>query len=250
MPSPTPLFLVGVGRSGTTALADVFAEHPEIVMGMERYKVLWGPRMAEMTPELFERERFFDFSDGATNLRPDVHPRWARLYERQEAKWSNARYVGDKMTKFRFEKLWKQLPDSRFVCIVRSPEDVAASWDARANNASDVNWPTRLDSGRAIQVWNAYNTRIRRAARQRPEQALVVEYTSFFSDVQATSLRKVLDWLGLGFAPKVAAAFETAHDLYHARIAGKDRVLSPEVQAMVDEKVRPDLWKQLLKLAV
>jgi hypothetical protein len=247
---PTPLFRGGVGRSGTTALADVFAEHPEIVMGMERYKGLWGPRMAELTPPLFERERFFDFTDGLTNIKPDVHERWARFYERQAAKWDTARYVGDKMTKVRIDQLSKQLPEARFVCIVRAAEDVAASWDVRAHRASDVSWPERLDSARAIEVWNADNTRIRRAARQRPDQALVVEYTSFFSDAQATSLRRVLDWLGLDFAPEIAAAFGAAHDLYQGRIAGKERVLSPQAQALVDERVSPHLWEHLLKLVV
>ncbi len=34
------------------------------------------------------------------------------------------------------------------------------------------------------------------------------------------------------------------------RIAGKERTLSPEAQAVVEENVSPDLWKHLLKLAV
>lgn len=250
MSDPTPLFLVGVGRSGTTALAEIFAQHPEIVMGMERFKGLWGDRIEEMLPELFERERFFDLSDGLTNIRPDIDPRWGRYYERQAAKWDAARYVGDKMTRVRMDQLWARLPDARFVCIVRAPEDVAASWDARANRVSDVNWPERLNSERAIKVWNVNNTRIRRAARQRPEQALVVEYTSFFSDSEATSLRTALRWLGLDFAPEVATAFAAAHELYQSQIAGRERQLSPEAQQLVDSNVSPDLWKHLLKLAV
>jgi hypothetical protein len=250
VPTPTPLFLVGVGRSGTTALAEIFAQHPEVVLGMERFKVLWGERIEEMTPELFERERFFDLADGLTNIRPDVDPRWGSYYERQAAKWDAARYVGDKMTRVRMDQLWSRLPSARFVCIVRAPEDVAASWDVRANSASDVNWPEGLNSERAIKVWNVNNTKIRRAARQRPEQALVVEYTSLFSDSEATSLRRALEWLGLDFAPEVATAFAAAHELYQDQIAGRERTLSPKAQQLVDTNVSPDLWKHLLKLAV
>ncbi len=130
-------------------------------------------------------------------------------------------------------------------------EDVAASWDARANRASDVNWPERLNSERAIKDWNVNNTRIRRAARQRPEQAIVVEYTSFFSD-GGGGQACARCWSGSAstYAPEVAAAFAAAHELYLDRIAGKERVLSPEAQELVDANVSPDLWKHLLKLAV
>lgn len=249
MSTPTPLFLAGVARSGTTALADVIAEHPRIVMGMERFKKLSGDRIVELTPALLERERFFDFSDGLTNIRPDVHPRWAALYQRQQDKWDRAAYVGDKMTSARMEAIWKQLPDARFVCIVRDVGDVAASWQVRAENPTD-RWATRADSEGAIRAWNVVNTRIRRARRQRPDHTIVVEYSSFFGDPEAGSLRAVLDWLGLDYHAEVATAFAQAHEQYVTRIAGKPRELTPEAQAFVDERVRPDLWKHLMKLTV
>lgn len=246
----TPLFVAGVARSGTTALAELFADHPHVVMGMERFKLLWGSRIGELTPELFEHDRFFDFTDGLTNIRPDVHPHWARHYEGQESKWGAARYVGDKMTTARMEPIWEQLPDARFVCVVRNLADVAASWQARFDDEHDAGWSDRADAERAIRAWNVSNTRIRRARRQRPDRAIVVEYSALFGDAEATSLRRTLDWLGLDFAPEVEAAFARAHKLYETRIAGKERTLTPELSALVEERVRPQLWKHLMKLAV
>lgn len=244
MPSPTPLFLVGVGRSGTTALTEVFAEHPRIVLGMERFKYMWGSkaRVGELTRDRLEWDRFFDFSDGLTNISPEAHPRWADHYARQGAKWEDAIYVGDKMTRARMQAVWQQLPDARFVCIVRDAHHVTASWDARANQAADVNWPQRLNSEVAVDLWNSGNTRIRRARRQRPEQVIIVEYAAFFGDPESASLRRVLDWLGLDHAPEIMAAFASAHETYVGQIADKPRALTPQARAFVDEHVAADLW--------
>ena len=250
MTSPTPLFLVGVGRSGTTALTEVVSAHPQIVLGMERFKGLWGQRIAEIDEDLLTRERFFDFSDGLTNVRPDIHERWARFYGRQEARWDAARYVGDKMTVARMDPIWQRLPEARFVCIVRAPEEVAASWDVRAQRADDVNWPEKLNAERAISAWNSNNRRIRRAARQHPERAVVVEYSAFFGDPQATSLRAVLRWLGLDHTEEVAQAFATASTTYLDRIVDKPRDLSPEGLRFVNEHVDAGLWGHLVKLAL
>ena len=250
MPAPQPLFLVGVGRSGTTALAEIFSDHPRVVMGMERFKALWANRLDELTPELLQRERFLDFGDGLTNIRPDVDPRWETYYAKQRERFNDAAYVGDKMTVARMDGIWESLPDARFVCIVREAGHVAASWDARAQRASDVNWPERLNSERAIAAWNRNNTRIRRARRERPDQVAVIEYADFYGDPEAGSLRRVLDWLGLEFAPEVEASFAAAREVYVAKVEGKDRALSPAAQAFVDEQVNPQLWKHLMKLKV
>ncbi len=248
MTTPTPLFVVGVGRSGTTTLASLLSSHPRVVIGQERYKALWGPRIAELTPACLTRERFFDFADGLTNIVPDSEERWRVHYERMDAQFDDASYVGDKLTVARMQALWEQHPTAQFVCIVRDVAEVAASWDRRATTVSDRGWPAILDAHRAVDFWNKHNARIRRAARQRPDQVAVVEHASFFGDAGARALRRVLSGLDLEMTPEVEAAFAAAHATY-AEVAAKERALSPEAQSFLDEHADLQLWRSLRRLA-
>ncbi|GAA4673529.1 sulfotransferase [Nocardioides nanhaiensis] len=250
MPAPTPLFVVGVARSGTTALTEVLSDHPQVVIGMERFKKLWGERIGELTPQLLTRERFLDFDDDLTRIRPDRSQRWADFYAKQADRFDQARYVGEKMTATPMEALWQTMPDARFVGIVRRIEEVAASWDARAARPDDVGWSERLDNERAVQAWNRNNTRLRRARRQHPERVALVEYGELFGDPDGGALRRLLAWLDLEVTPEVEESFGQAHRTYVEKVAGKDRTLAPEVERLLAERVAPRLWHHLSKLTV
>lgn len=244
-----PLFVAGVGRSGTTAILDVLAAHPEVAMGVERFKGLWGD-LDQLGPELFARDRFFDFEDGLTNLRPQDGRRWRDHYARMSAKWDTARYVGDKMTAVRIQKIWRRQPEARFVCIVRDIEEVAHSWHARARDAGDRAWPDSYDARVAVGRQNRGLGRIRRARRQRPDLVAVVEYSRFFGDPERASLVRVLDWLGLDLTPEIAAAFDRAHLGYVSSIAGKTRNLPAEDLAFIDRNADARLWRDVVELAL
>lgn len=248
MTTTTPLFVVGVGRSGTTTLASLLSSHPRVVVGQERYKALWGKRIGELTPACFTRERFFDFSDGLTNIVPDAEERWRVHYDRMDAQFDEASHVGDKLTVARLQVLWEQHPTARFVCIVRDVAEVAASWDRRATTVADRGWPASLDARRAVEFWNQHNARIRRAARLRPEQVAVVEYASFFGDVGASALRRVLAGLDLETTPEVESAFAAAHTRY-ADVVAQERTLSPEAQGFLEQHADLQLWRSLRRLA-
>jgi hypothetical protein len=239
------LFLAGMGRSGTTALLEVVAAHPEVALGVERFKRLYPRDDVPVTSALFEQERFFDFGDGLTNLTPEAAPAWAPHYDAMRAKWSRARYVGDKMVAIRLQHVWESLPDARFVCIVRDLEPVAASWQARASNPEDHGWDATADATKAVAAWNRSLRRVRRAVRQRPEHAVVVEYDRFFGDPTGASLDRVLAWLGLGREPEIDAAFSAVHQQYVEQVAPKRRELPPDVRAFLDDHAERDIWTQV-----
>ncbi|WP_165362747.1 sulfotransferase family protein [Promicromonospora panici] len=242
------LFIMGLGRSGTTVLAQVLNQHGEIAMGMERFKKAW-PDLSALTPAHFTRERFFDFSDEMTNIAP-WRPEWRDYYARIDEKFDRVRYVGDKITNLFVLKLLTSFPQGQVVVIARDLAATAASWDARAKNPADVNWPAKNDGVAAIRFWNDALHKTIRAVSQHPGQVHVVEYERVFSDPEATSLRRLSAALGLEWDEGIDTAFSAAHAIYAERIVGKVRRLDDDLQARIDRDADTTAWKAVLDLTL
>lgn len=246
MPSPQLLFVVGLGRSGTTALTDLLSAHPGIGLGMERYKFFYKNRDWPLTPENFSRERFFDFTDGGTNIRPDLSPRWREYYDAVDAKWDGLRYVGDKASVVRLSRLREALPEARVVCIVRDIRSTAASWAARAANPQDENWPARRGARAAVAPWNKALTAIAATHRRAPDLVSVLEYDHLFGDPAAAALRHVVASLDLPWDPALQETFDRSHERYVTAIRAKERTLPPDVEQHVAEHADLDAWTEVL----
>lgn len=186
------LFLCGVPRSGTTALAKLLNRHEQVAIGIERYKgILAQGDRASLGPELFTPERFFDFRPADTNIRA------RSTYKALARKYSRCSVVGDKVP-FLYtcaNRVHRAFPEARIVFITREPIAVAASWQRRADNPSD-RWPAKNGYKAAIAAWNEANRIAIELRAAYPDQFLIVRYDAVFGSDPAP-IENVLRWAGL-----------------------------------------------------
>ena len=242
------LFVYGLGRSGTTALVCVLNGHGQIAIGMERFKRVSAGKTTKLTPDMFTRERFFDFDDGWTNVTPDADPRWAKLYAALAKKFDRVRYVGDKLVAPRLAELRDAFPNVKVVCIVRDIFETAHSWQMRADEPND-RWPAQNGAQAAVPRWNAMLRAVLAAQTAHPQSVMTVEHGAFFGCEDRKPLRAVLDFLGLHMDNGLNDSWTSAHRTYRERICRKPRQLSADDRAFVEKLADWDLWRQVRDLA-
>ncbi|MFO1187228.1 MAG: sulfotransferase [Alphaproteobacteria bacterium] len=113
--SPTPIFILGMFRSGSTLIEQVLARHPDVTSGGE----------LELLPDLVRRE-LAPFPASISNLTPERSQSLARQYLGGLAhRFPNARLLTDKRPdNFLYVGLIKRLmPAARIIHTVRNPLD-------------------------------------------------------------------------------------------------------------------------------
>jgi glycosyltransferase involved in cell wall biosynthesis len=152
------LFIAGCPRSGTSALAFMLNEHPQIVLGFERFKRV----RAQLDPFHFTPAQFFAPAAAETDIRGEL------LYERLRERWARGTVtvIGDKVPLYTrvLPQLLERFPRGRMVVMVRDLEDVAASFRRRAADPQDW-WPAENDHRLAVQMWNEALAAAREAER-------------------------------------------------------------------------------------
>lgn len=242
----TPLFVAACPRSGTTVLTRLLNLHPEIVLGQERYKSIYGQTKV-ITADMFEEERFFRFDPSETDFIPTKKAKAAEFYERAREKYATARFVGDKYPQFfRFYgRLFTVFPNARVVFIVRQPLSVAQSWQRRADDSTS--WPAKNDARRSVSYWNDALVFTLAHAKVRPASFVFVEYEKLFKDKRAC-LAELFRLIGANVEPAVLdpvlaeaeSEFQASED-----IMARPLELPREVQDAVLESADQVLYRGL-----
>lgn len=168
------LFVAGPGRSGTTALSNYLNLHPEIALCRERYKFV----VPQVVPDHFSFKNILGPREGETNI-PERYD--AKLLARKDPE--RLKWIGDKNPNYvrQMDILLENNPEARFIITYRPAEEVAESYEARANNPNDP-WLTGADGFKVgLQAWN----RAMRKTREFVEggmdsRVLIVSYHDFF----------------------------------------------------------------------
>jgi hypothetical protein len=233
------LFLCGVPRSGTTAMANLLNSHPKIAIGIERFKNV--PRR-EITRDLFTKERFFDFRPSDTNVQQP------RTYERLSCKFDSATLIGDKVPRYYtfYDDLFSRFDDCVIIYMLRQISAVALSWNARAQDSKDTAWPETNDYKRAVDEWNSSIETTRAAKEKYKNRLLIVEYERLFSG-DILVLQRLLRKIGLTLSPEMRKYYLATTNNWRPN---SDRLPLNGQDAYLAEHANLSAFAQLRKLAI
>jgi len=243
------VFICGVGRSGTTALAELLNSHPLVCIGIERFKYL-NLRKRNFSAELFHKDRFFEFRPDDTNIIPNNENNWARMYSSMKEKYDNAKVVGDKIPDLflAIDNINSGCEGAKFIYIVRDIDRVAASWNARAMNAAD-RWPESNDFRAAVDMWNRANQIILKKLHELPEQICVVSYERFFSG-DVMELDRLCSFLDISRDPNLETKYFEACQHYLTNLVQKEPMVLAGQREFIEQNADFDSYKDLMTFSV
>jgi tetratricopeptide (TPR) repeat protein len=197
---PSPVFLVGFPRSGTTLLDTVLMGHPDIEVLEEE------PILERVGAALGGFERLPDLDEaGAEALRAVYFEELDRLLPGPDGKT-----VLDKLPLniLAAPLIHRLFPDARIVFAQRHPCDVVLSCFMQGFEINDA-MANFLDLGDSARLYDLVLTFWERCREVLPLQVHVVRYEAMVEDLEGEA-RSLLDFLGLPWDPAVLDHQRTA----------------------------------------
>lgn len=241
------LFISGAPRSGTSALTELLSSHSDISIGMERFKFLYSKK--KVNKSLFDFDAFFEFKSEETNI-DDKNGKYIDYYSKIKEKYKNCRIIGDKYPQL--YKFWPSLfqefgDNGKYIFIIRDIEDVASSFNVRANNPKDK-WPKENDYRKAVEIWN--NSLITACnAISDGYPILITSYKRLF-DNEAYDITKELDkiskYLNIETYEDMKEKQRIMSKTYSSTIKYKKKVILDGQVDFINNNARIDLMNVLL----
>jgi hypothetical protein len=228
----THLFIAGCPRSGTSALVFLLNEHPNLAIGLERFKRI----RAHLDPFHFAPTQFFSPLARETDIRGEL------LYARLRARWDAGQVtvIGDKVPLYTriLPRLLERFPTARVVVLVREPLDVAISFCKRAHDPEDW-WPAENDHRLALEMWNETLASARAAERcGEGERVFLLPYEPLLAGDERW-LSALISFIDVPPSERLAAEQQRLAAEWQRRVNGREP--DTELAAYVEAHRDPEL---------
>ena len=197
----TPVFILGMPRSGTTLVEQILGAHSAVgnsgesrAMGIAfQRRLLDKPLLPEDagSSQPFLRYKALDYEDSKAIISD---------YDQYQALLSDKPVITDKELSNidRVGIILKLYPNAKFICVQRHPLDVCAS-------IMQQDFSLAYFSGSSLKIVQEYEVYYEKTLHWQalyPKAVSIIEYESLVAQFD-TSVRKVLDFLGLAWEDAV-----------------------------------------------
>jgi tetratricopeptide (TPR) repeat protein len=199
----SPIFIVGMPRSGTTLVEQILASHPDVFGAGETDHL--GESLLALGLGPFSGPQFMD---GLPSLDPRRFATAGKDYlARTNALGSKPRVVSKTLANYlRLDLLRRMLPDARIILVVRDPRDTCVS---RFMSVFFPGNPYAHELGELGRYHRRYERLMEFWRDAFPANAFLdVSYERLVADPEA-EIRKILDYCNLAWDQKCLRFYET-----------------------------------------
>lgn len=239
--APTPIFVVGLPRSGTTLVEMMLTTSPQVLACGER-----------VTAERLYQDMF----SSAPHVAPQHLTDFAQRYlgEIQDMPLDTLAFVDKMPANFRYiGLLLSAFPNAKIVNVQRDPRDVALSMWKQRFTAAGMAYASKLSS--IADQANIYRSYMAHWHAVYPEQILSVDYEGLVQDADAVSRQLAahcaIDWSEAMLRPDVnrnkvrTASINQVRERIHTRSVGQWRHFGDNLKHLTSN-LDPELWPEII----
>jgi len=213
-------------------------------MGEERYINKVDGNFIELTPELFEKDRFFNLQPGDTHF-PDLTTAGAgRYYADLKPRYHKCEWLGDKVPVLykNYDGLFYRFPMVHVVYVLRDIYEIAESFETRLADPDD-NWDH--DYKDAVAKWNESLKETLKFKKQ-GHKIYCIDYRALF--YEAYDLEQLFIPLGLSTFPELYTFYRNEKIFAQRLISRRKPLLNAEQRRFIEKEARFDLYSELSAL--